>query len=72
MASMAERTDPHGGEPTTGPHDAADDHGEDHGHDDRAHGVEALGPVDVKLWGAALIGIALGLVIVVAFIQAAS
>ena len=33
-----------------------------HGHDDHAHGAEELGPVDVQLWGAFVLGIALGLI----------
>jgi hypothetical protein len=76
MASMADRTDPHAGESMAGPHGAPDDHGADHGHDDHGtgegHGSEALGPVDVPRWGAAALGIVLGLVIVVAFLGAAS
>ena len=47
---------------------APDDHGDDHGHG----GGEALGPIDVKAWGAALLGIALGLVVLIALIQAVS
>ena len=38
------------------------DHGGDHGHDDHAHAEEALGPIDVTLWGAFVLGILLGLV----------
>ncbi len=52
-------------------HHATDDHGDDHGHDDHAHGGEALGPIDVPAWGAAILGIVLGLVVVFAFAQAA-
>ena len=40
-----------------------DDHGETDGHDDHAHGSEALGPVDVQAWGAFAVGIALGLIV---------
>ena len=40
--------DPHAGESMVGPHGAADDHGDAHGHDDHAHGGEALGPIDVR------------------------
>jgi hypothetical protein len=50
-----------------GPHGSADDHGGDHGHDDHAHGESALGPPDLQIWGAALLGLALGLLVVVAF-----
>jgi hypothetical protein len=42
-----------------------DDHGETDGHDDHAHGSEALGPVDVQAWGAFAVGIALGLIVAV-------
>lgn len=58
-------TDDHG---TAGAHgDAA--HGDEHGGD--AHGeAEALGPIDVTMWGAAVLGIALGLVVFIAFMQA--
>jgi hypothetical protein len=69
---MSERPDPHAGEATVGPHGAADDHGDSHGHDDHAHGGKALGPVDVQAWGAAILGIVLGLVIMIAFFQAAT
>lgn len=68
---MSNRQDPHAGEAMVGPHGAADDHGDDHGHDDHAHGGAALGPLDVRAWGAAVLGIALGLVVMVAFLQAA-
>lgn len=69
---MAERTDPHAGESMVGPQGAADDHGDTDGHDDHAHGGTALGPIDVASWGAAAVGVALGLVVVLALIQAAS
>jgi len=71
MAPVSERTDPHAGESTVGPHGAADDHGETHGHDDHAQGAghesEKLGPIDVTRWGAALLGVALGLVVALVF-----
>ncbi|HYK94656.1 MAG TPA: hypothetical protein VE011_02160 [Candidatus Dormibacteraeota bacterium] len=69
---MAERQDHHAGEASVGPHGAPDDHGDTHGHDDHAHGGEALGPVNVMAWAAAIGGIALGLVVMFAFIQAAT
>jgi hypothetical protein len=72
MASMTETHDRHAGESMVGPHGAADDHGDTHGHDDHAHGGEALGPVDVRVWGALLAGIALGLIVVLALVQALS
>ena len=40
----------------------------DGGHGDGGHGAEALGPIDVQAWGAAVIGVALGLVVVLAFV----
>jgi hypothetical protein len=76
MGSMAERHDAHAGESMVGPHGAADDHGADHGHDDHnmgeGHETADLGPIDVQSWGAALLGIALGLVVLIALIQAVS
>jgi hypothetical protein len=51
------------------PGHAADDHGEPDGHagsgdhDDHGHGGEALGPVDVRAWGALALGVAAGLVV---------
>jgi hypothetical protein len=63
---------PHAGESMVGPHGVADDHGEDHGHDDHGHGGDTLGPIDLPMWGAAALGIVLGLVILLALVQAAS
>jgi hypothetical protein len=40
-----------------------DDHGGTHGHDDHAHGSDALGPIDTAAWGAFVVGIAAGLVV---------
>jgi hypothetical protein len=51
-------------------HHALDDHGDDHGHDDHAHGEEALGPIDVRAWGAGVVGVLLGLIVTVAFVLA--
>ena len=49
-------------------HHLPDDHGEDHGHDDHAHGADdALGPIDTAAWAAGAVGIAIGLVIAAAF-----
>ena len=45
-----------------------DDHGETHGHDDHAHGVEALGPVDVQRWGALALGVGAGLLVVLCLV----
>jgi hypothetical protein len=48
-----------------GPH-GADDHGDDGEHDDHAHPVESLGPVDVVAWTYAALGIVLGLIVAAA------
>jgi len=47
-------------------HDAVD-HGEDHGHDDHAHGAEALGPIDTWAWGAGALGLVVALIMVFCF-----
>ena len=57
----------HPGDIAGEPH-GTDDHGDEHGHDDHAHGSDALGPVDVMAWGALLIGVAAGLVIVLCLV----
>ena len=50
-----------------------DDHGETHGHDDHAHGAgEALGPWDTERWGALVLGVALGLVVVACLVVSMS
>jgi hypothetical protein len=51
-------------------HHATDDHGDEHGHDDHAHAEQPLGPIDVPAWGAGILGVALGLAVVVAFMLA--
>ena len=53
--------------------DRADAHGSGHdgvaaGHDEHGHGGEALGPVDVRAWGALVLGIAAGLVVVLCLV----
>jgi hypothetical protein len=45
-----------------------DDHGETHGHDDHAHGVDTLGPVDVQAWGALVLGVGAGLLVVLCLV----
>jgi len=62
----------HGADGMVGPHGSTADHGEAHGHDDHAHGGEALGPVNRALWGAAALGILLGVVVAVALAIGAS
>ena len=48
-------------------HDLTDDQGDDHGHDDHAHGEEQLGPLDVAAWGAGALGVVLGAVVAICF-----
>ena len=62
--------DPHADDAMTGPHGSADDHGADHGHDDHGHADEAIGKIDIPAWGAALLGIILGIVVVLALAMA--
>lgn len=69
---MAEKHDLHAGESMVGPHGAADDDGDEHGHDDHGHAASTVGPVDVQMWAAGAVGILLGLVVMFAFIQAAA
>jgi hypothetical protein len=45
-----------------------DDHGDTDGHDDHAHAGEALGPVDVRAWGALALGVAAGLLVVLCLV----
>ena len=61
----------HPGDVEDEPH-GLDDHGEEHGHDDHAHAAEALGPVDYRVWGAFVGGIALGLVVALGIALATS
>ncbi len=69
---MSEHEDPHGGESMVEAHGSAADHGGAHGGDDHPDGAEALGPFDLRAWGAAGLGIVLGLVVMLAFIRAGS
>jgi hypothetical protein len=82
---MAHRLCHNGPVMTTAPHDAdqpghegavvhhaPDDHGEEHGHDDHAHGGDVLGPIDVIAWGAGVLGVALGLAVALAFVLSTS
>lgn len=69
---MAEKHDAHAGESIVGSHGSTDDHGGAHGHDDHGHGAgESLGPINVQMWAAGVVGVLLGLVVMFAFIQAA-
>jgi hypothetical protein len=67
---MTERHDPHGAEAMVGPHGQASDHGADHGHDDHGHAAEGepLGRLDARAWGAAALGIGMGLAVAAAFL----
>ena len=64
--------DAHAGESMVGPHGAADDHGDTHGHDDHAHEAMELGPIDRLAWAMGALGIFLGLVVAAAFVAAGS
>lgn len=59
----------HPGEPAA-PHDAGVDADHAHGHDD-GHGHEEtpLGGIDWRMWGAGVLGVAAGLVVVAAFVM---
>jgi len=70
--AKTEAHDPHAGESMVGPHGAADDHGETHGHDDHAHAGDALGPIDRLAWAMGGLGILLGFVIAAALLAAGS
>lgn len=72
MTTTSDRDEPgHAQASATGDHHATDDHGDDGGHGDHAHGDEAvLGPIDRRAWAAGVAGIALGLVVVLAFVMA--
>ena len=55
------------------PH-ASDEHATDdvHGHDDHGRDGPEMGPIDVRAWGAAAAGVALGLLVILALIQSLS
>ena len=46
--------------------------GRRHGHDDYGRATAEPGPIDVQAWGAAAVGVLLGLFVVLALIQALS
>lgn len=60
----------HSDDGMVGPHGATTDHGEDHGHDDHAHGDEPFEKVDLPAWGAGVLGVVLGILVVVALVIA--
>ncbi len=52
-------------------HSTADDHGDGgHGHD--AHGGEALGPIDWRMWGVGVLGVVAALIVTAGFVVATS
>lgn len=63
---MSETQTSHEPSPAELEHAAAPDGG--HGTDDHGHAEEALGPVDVMAWGALVLGVALGLLIVLCLV----
>ena len=58
---------------THAPH-ATDEHATDdvHGHDDHGRATPEPGPIDVQAWGAAAVGVLLGLLVVLALVQSLS
>jgi hypothetical protein len=64
--ASAHVADGHGATEIVGPHGAAGDHGDDHGHDDHGHASEALGGIDWPMWGVGVLGVALALVMTAA------
>jgi hypothetical protein len=71
-APTAIHPEAHGADGMVGPHGSAADHGGEHGHDDHAHGAATLGPLDRGMWGAAALGLLLGVVVAVALAIGAS
>ena len=55
------------------PH-AGDEHATDdvHGHDPHGRDAHAVGPIDAQAWGAAAVGVAFGLLVVLALVQSLS
>lgn len=49
---------------------ATPDHGTEHGHDNRGHAADTLGPIDWKMWGAGLVAVAAALAVLVGFVLA--
>ncbi|HEY2916810.1 MAG TPA: hypothetical protein VGI98_06305 [Candidatus Limnocylindrales bacterium] len=60
----------HAADGMVGPHGSMDDHGDDHGHDDHAHGEEPVEKIDLPAWGAGVLGVLLGIAVVVALVLA--
>jgi hypothetical protein len=53
-----------------GPHGSTADHGDSHGHDDHAHGGEALGPIDWPMWGVGILGVIVALIVTAGLVAA--
>ena len=53
-------------------HPTDDEHADAHALGDHGHADVALGPIDVPAWGAAAVGVLLGLVVVLALVQSLS
>jgi|GEM_PF-1503219 len=75
MSSDAHATDtPDHAAAGVGDHQAAGDHGDDHGHGhghgDNGHGGDALGPIDTAAWLAGLLGVVLGVAVAICFVLA--
>jgi len=73
MAAEVETTSPmsdsdHGAQGAHDTHGTADAGG--HGHDAHGHEADSLGPVDVRMWSAGLLGVVAALLIVAAFVAA--
>lgn len=66
MTTMPHDGDAPGHDGAVAHHDTAD-HGDDHGHDDHAHGEEPLGPIDIAAWGAGLVGVIAGALVAACF-----
>jgi len=45
-----------------------DDHDDGEGHDVHGHDADVPGPIDVRAWGAMILGVAAGLVIVLCLV----
>ena len=56
--------------PSRAPHGSADDHGDDHGHDDHAHAGGTLGPIDWTMWGIGVLGVIVALIITAGLVAA--
>jgi hypothetical protein len=67
MSSDPHASDAPGHDGSGGLHHDLADHGDDGEHDDHAHAEEPLGPIDVRAWGAGILGLAIGTAIAACF-----